>query len=61
MEVYLKEKKTKTYIAEKIGVSERTIYREINRGTVLFKNSDLRERKEYAYDVGQRRYMEISF
>ena len=26
IEVYLKEKKTKAYIAEKIGVSERTIY-----------------------------------
>ena len=58
IEVYLKEKKTKAYIAEKIGVSERTIYRDINRGTVLFKNSDLSERKEYAYDVGQRRYEE---
>lgn len=45
IEVYLKEKKTKAYIAEKIGVSERTIYREINRGTVLLKNSDLSEKK----------------
>ena len=58
IEVYLKEKKTKAYIAEKIGVSERTIHREINRGTVLFKNCDLSERKQYAYDVGQRRYEE---
>ena len=32
IEVYLKENKTEAYIAEKIGVSERTIYREINRG-----------------------------
>ena len=58
IEVYLKEKKTKAYIAEKIGVSERTIYREINRGTVLLKSSDLSEKKEYAYDVGQRMYEE---
>lgn len=58
IEVYLKEKKTKAYIAEKIGVSERTVYREIKRGTVLLENSDLSERKEYAYDVGQRRYDE---
>lgn len=58
IEVYLKEKKTKAYIAEKIGVSERTIYREIKRGTIILKNSDLSDRKEYCYDVGQRKYEE---
>lgn len=58
IEVYLKEKKTKSYIAKAIGVSERTIYREIKRGTIILKNSDLSERKVYCYDVGQRKYEE---
>lgn len=58
IEVYLKEKKTKSYIANAIGVSERTIYREIKRGTIILKNSDLSDRKEYCCDVGQRKYEE---
>ena len=47
IEVYLKLGKTKKYIAEQIGVSERTIYREIKRGRVELLNSDLTTRKEY--------------
>lgn len=58
IEVYLKEGKTKKYIAECIGVSERTIYREIKRGKIILKNSDYSEREEYQYDVAQRRYEE---
>ena len=47
IEVYLKLGKTKKYIAEQIGVSERTIYREIKRGRVELLNNDLTTRKEY--------------
>lgn len=45
-------------IAEQIGKSERTIRREIKRGTVVFLNTDLTERKEYCADVAQRKYLE---
>lgn len=45
-------------IAEQIGKSERTIRREIKRGTVVFLNTDLTERKEYCADVAQRKYVE---
>lgn len=58
IEVYLKEGKTKKYIAECVGVSERTIYREIKRGKITLRNSDYTEREEYCYDVAQRRYEE---
>ena len=37
IEVYLKLGKTRKYIAEQIGVSERTIYREIKRGLYIEK------------------------
>lgn len=43
-------------IAKQIGKSERTIRRELKRGTVLFLNTDLTERKEYCADVAQRKY-----
>ena len=55
IEVYLKEKKTKAYIAEKIGVSERTIYREIKRGMVTLKDYEWKDKTEYCYDVAQRK------
>lgn len=58
IEVYLKEKKTKAYIAEKIGVSERTIYREIKRGMVTLKDYEWKDKTEYCYDVAQRKYEE---
>lgn len=45
-------------IAEQIGKSERTIRREIKRGTVVLLNTDLTERIEYCADVAQRKYME---
>ena len=38
------------------GRSERTIRREIKRGTVSLLNSDLTERYEYSADAGQRVY-----
>lgn len=45
-------------IADQIGKSERTIRREIRRGTVVLLNTDLTERIEYCADVAQRKYME---
>lgn len=45
MEAYLKEGKTKKYIAECIGVSERTINREIKRGKIVLRNFDYTERR----------------
>ncbi len=45
-------------IAQHIGKSDRTIRREIVRGTVTLMNSDWTERKEYCADVAQRKYME---
>ena len=58
IETLLKEKRTKAYIAKEIGVSERTIYREIKRGIVRLMDSELREKRVYAYDVAQNRYEE---
>ena len=58
IEVYLKLGKTRKYIAEQIGVSERTIYREIKRGRVELLNNDLTTRKEYVADVAMRIYEE---
>ena len=58
IETLLKEKRTKAYIAKEIGVSERTIYREIKRGIVTLIDSELREKTVYAYDVAQNRYEE---
>ena len=58
IEVYLKLGKTKKYIAEQIGVSERTIYREIKRDRVELLNNDLTTRKEYVADVAMRIYEE---
>ena len=45
-------------IAEQIGKSERTIRREMARGTVKLLNSDLTTRKEYCADVAHRKYLE---
>ena len=58
IEVYLKLGKTRKYIAEQIGVSERTIYREIKRDRVELLNNDLTTRKEYVADVAMRIYEE---
>ncbi|MBN2285824.1 MAG: IS30 family transposase [Tissierellales bacterium] len=45
-------------IAELIGKADRTIRREIARGTIRLLNSDLTEREEYCADVAQRKYLE---
>jgi IS30 family transposase len=45
-------------IARLIGKSERTIRREIKRGTVKLLNTELTYRNEYCADVAQRKYEE---
>jgi len=58
IEAYLKDKKKAWQIAELLGKSERTIQREIKRGTVILLDSELREYKAYCADVAQRKYYE---
>lgn len=45
-------------IAKQIGKSDRTIRREIKRGTIKLLNTDLTYRYEYCADVAQRKYEE---
>jgi len=45
-------------IGDKIGCSHATVSRELRRGTVKQRNSDLTERNQYFPDVGQRVYEE---
>jgi IS30 family transposase len=47
-----------TKIALEIGRSDRTIRREIARGTITLLNSDLTKREEYCADVAHRKYLE---
>lgn len=49
---------SKVEIAAQIGKSDRTIRREITRGTIRLLNSDLTEREEYCADVAHRKYLE---
>lgn len=58
IEALKKAKLTNVEIARQIGRSERTIRREIKRGTIELLNSDLTKRKEYCADVAQRKYIE---
>ncbi len=58
IEAYLKAGYTKKAIAEEIGVSERTIYREINRGSLELKNSDWSDRVEYLSDYAHKKYLD---
>lgn len=45
-------------IADQIGKTDRTIRREVARGTIILLNSDLTKRKEYCADVAHRKYLE---
>lgn len=45
-------------IAKQVGKSDRTIRREIKRGTVKLLNTDLTYRNEYCAEVAQRKYEE---
>ena len=58
IEGYLKDKKKAWRIAELLGKSERTIQREIKRGTVMLLDTELKEYRTYCADVAQRKYYE---
>lgn len=58
IEGYLKDEKKAWQIAELLGRSERTIQREIKRGTVTLLDSHLREYELYCADTAQRKYYE---
>lgn len=58
IEKYLKRKISPAEIAEDIGVHISTIYREIKRGQVLQRNSDLTEERRYCGDYAQQLYRE---
>lgn len=56
IEKYLKRKIPVREIAEELGVHISTIYREINRGQVIQRNSDLTEEFRYCADTAHARY-----
>ena len=58
IEAYLEAKKSITEIAKLLGRDRSTIYREIKRGSVILLDTELRKKKQYKADVGQRTYEE---
>lgn len=56
IEILLKEKMTLFEIAKRLGRHQRTVEREIQRGTVILLNTYLEPQKEYCADSGQRIY-----
>ena len=56
IEANLKEKKTHKEISERIGVSTKTIQREVKRGMVELLNSDLTVKKEYVAEFANQKY-----
>ena len=54
IETMLKDGKTPKQIAERLGKHYTTIYKEIRKGLVTFRNSNWTERTEYCADVAQR-------
>lgn len=56
IEVLVKERMKPAQIAKRLGRHVRTIEREISKGKVELKNSDLTYRHEYCADHGQRVY-----
>jgi IS30 family transposase len=58
LEAMLKAKTKVKDIAEKIGVHESTIYREIKRGRYVHTNTDLTETERYSPDIAHKKYRE---
>ena len=56
IEADLEEKKTHKEISERIGVSTKTIQREVKRGSVELLNSDLTVKKEYVAELAHQKY-----
>lgn len=59
LEAMLEDKVPIPEIAKRLGRCRKTIYNEINRGTVELLDSELRKYKKYCADVSQRRYDEV--
>jgi IS30 family transposase len=60
IEALRKARHTAREIAAQIGRDRRTIEREMARGMILQRNSDLTERMAYLADVGQRKHEEAA-
>ena len=58
IEVLLRQNLPKTKIAEILGIARSTLYREIERGTIELKDTNLELYEIYCWDVGQRIYEE---
>ena len=58
IEILAKEKKTVTEIGRSLERDRRTIERELKRGSVVQRDSELREKRVYLADVGQRVHAE---
>lgn len=58
IEGYLEAKKSASEIAKLLARDRSTIYREIKRGRVTLLDTQLRKKKQYKADVGQRMYEE---
>ena len=59
IEGLLEAKRSVKEISELIGRDRSTIYREIKRGTVERLDYELRKKKQYRANVGQRKYVEL--
>lgn len=59
LEMLLKAKVHKKQIADMLGCSLMTIYREIKRGEYLHRNSDWTEEKRYSADKAEYKYREM--
>ena len=60
IETMLKDGKKPKEIAKRINKHFTTVYREIKRGTVILRNSDWTDRKEYCADAAQQKQIEAS-
>lgn len=58
MEFMLEEGKTVKEIADKLGKHRSSIYRELKKGTVFLRDSELVDYKKYCADTGQRTHDE---
>lgn len=56
IEAFLKVGMSKVQIAKELGISVRTLHREIKRGTVTLLNSDLSTRETYSAELAQSKY-----
>lgn len=58
IEILIKNNIPKSQIAKQLGISRSTLYRDLERGTIVQINTHLKEYKAYFCDVGQRVYEE---